>query len=238
MRCPQSLACCWPKPEKKSAPIPLNFLLGCSATTIDNLRLAHMGLAANLRKELLLLVDKLVDEMVLIELALWFKENDREALKRALETEEDAATWAKRMIRGGHDVLPRWRKYADPTQAHRIAAQNYRQRNIAEGKCECCPEPLDRNSTQHCTKHLEQKRNRQREQSKNLGKCPRGRHPNTITALERSPIVRGSTVGSRRPSGLNPVQNELRFVDCVLHGACFRGCGSSGAVEGCQFTGG
>ena len=141
-----------------------------------------MSLAANLRSELLAIIDKLVDERVQIELATWFKENDREALRQAIETDESAIEWANRMIRGGHEIV---RLGSDP-QAHRDAALRYQKANIAEGKCKLCPEPLDRNSTQHCTRHLGQKRKRQRERAKRAGKYPRGKHPNTIAALERS----------------------------------------------------
>jgi hypothetical protein len=170
------------KPEKKDSPIRLNFLLGCSEHTLDNFRLVRMSAAANLRQELLALVDKLVDERVQIELALWFKENDRETLKRALETEESAAEWANRMIRGGHEIV----RLGSNPQAHRDAAMRYQRANIAEGRCKLCPRPLDRNSTQHCTKHLKQKRERQREKAQLAGKPPRGKHPNTLASLERN----------------------------------------------------
>ncbi len=50
--------------------------------------------------------------VVMVELALWFKGQDRQSLLKALETEEDALTWAKRMIRGGGEILPAhtWRE--------------------------------------------------------------------------------------------------------------------------------
>ena len=51
-------------------------------------------------------------------------------------------------------------------------------------------EPLDRNSTQHCRHHLEQKRERQREKAKVAGKYPRGKHPNTVAALAKATAKR------------------------------------------------
>ncbi len=121
------------KPVKQ----PLNFLLSVSEHTLDNFRLIHMSAAANLRKEIAILIDKLIDELVQVELAQWFKENDREGLKRALETEEDALTWAKRMMRGGGEILPRPRMSPEEAKAHRVASvMKCQRRNIAEGKCE------------------------------------------------------------------------------------------------------
>lgn len=167
--------------------VPLNFLLGCSQTTLDQYRLARMSEAAHLRKQIQELFDKLREVDLLVQVALWFGENDRHALKRALESEEDAVTWANRMIRGGGNVLPRLRMDLEEAREHRReSAKNYQQRNISEGKCNLCPEPLDRNSVQHCTHHLELKRKRQREKAKLAGKYARGRHPNTIAALARA----------------------------------------------------
>ena len=146
------------KREKKAPPIRMNFLLGCSEATLDNFRLVRMASAANLRKELLSLVDTLVDEIVQIELAEWFKENDRETLRRALETEESVEAWARRMIRGGHEIE---RLGRDP-QAHRTAALTYQKRNMAAGLCCCCPRPLARNSVKYCEDHLRKQRQKQR----------------------------------------------------------------------------
>jgi hypothetical protein len=54
---------------------------------------------ANLRHELHAILDKLIDEMVQAALAAWFRANNRETLKHALENEETAIRWAARMIR-------------------------------------------------------------------------------------------------------------------------------------------
>ncbi len=141
-----------PSPKDKSRPLPLNFLLGCSEVDLDSFKLARLSAVANLRNELQAIMDKLIDEMTQASLASWFKEMDRPALKRALDTEESALEFAKRMIRGGGDIIPRI--CLNPGQAHRTAAVTYQKRNIAEGKCSECPKPLARNSVRFCEKHL------------------------------------------------------------------------------------
>jgi hypothetical protein len=98
----------------------LNFLLGCSQTTLTTYRLARMGEAANLRKEIQELLDKLREVDLLVQLSFWFEQNGREALKQALETEEGATDWARRMIRGGGDILPRLRMEPAEAKAHRV----------------------------------------------------------------------------------------------------------------------
>jgi hypothetical protein len=176
--------------------VPINFLLTCSDKSLDNFRLAHMALAANLRKDLLAIVDQLIDENTQIALALWFKLNDRETLKRALETEEDAMTWARRMIRGGGEILPRLRMDPGEARKHRReSSKKYQAANIAAGKCRVCGEPVCRESVQHCTKHLEKSRARQQERTKKLGKAPQGRHPNTLAALAKGREKQSSNKG-------------------------------------------
>jgi hypothetical protein len=84
----------------------------------------------------------------------------REALKRVLDAQVDPIAFAKEQIRrqGRSDeqvgleleqVLS-----LDPGLSHRIAAVTYQNRNIAEGKCGLCSQPLDRNSVRYCTRHL------------------------------------------------------------------------------------
>ena len=68
----------------------------------------------------------------------------------------------------------------DVLEHNRQSVKRYQQRNPPEGKCKRCPEPLDRNSTQHCTRHLEHPRETQREKSKKLGRRAPGKHPNTL----------------------------------------------------------
>ena len=113
-----------PKPEKQDAlRIPLNFLLGCSASELDSFELARLAKVADLRKQMIEIIDELIDESAVVRLVSFFRVNDRQALKQALETEEGPREWANRMIRGGGDVIPR--VCLNPGQAHRTATATY-----------------------------------------------------------------------------------------------------------------
>jgi|SRR5215471_14459234 len=136
--------------------VPLNFLLGCQNDDLDNYQLARLADVADLRRQVQTLIDQINEQMALAWLASWFHSIDRAALKEAIESEESALEWAKRMIREGqrgegeNDPIPPL-----PVGAASLAASlRYQQRNIAEGKCALCPEPQDRNSVRFCTKHL------------------------------------------------------------------------------------
>lgn len=65
-----------------------------------------MEAAANIRSELHTILDRLLDEMNQAALAMWFGQMDRAALKSALENEETALEWARRMIRGARRLSP------------------------------------------------------------------------------------------------------------------------------------
>jgi hypothetical protein len=132
--------------------VPVNFLLNCSDGDLANFRLARMNAAADLRKKLHEVLDSLLDQMNQADLAAWFMENDRQALKHAIEHHESALDWARRMVRGGEDVIPRIS--SNPGEAHRTAAVTYQKRNLAKGKCRACPQPLAHGSVQFCEKHL------------------------------------------------------------------------------------
>jgi hypothetical protein len=140
------------------ASLPLNFLLGCGVHDLDNLELARLAEVADLRKELHAVLDRVIDAMSQAALAAWFKAQDRQALKHAIENEESAMEWAQRVIREqGKDrsaeaLLPL--AALEPGAAHLAAAMRYQERNIANGRCQNCPQPLDRNSVRYCTKHL------------------------------------------------------------------------------------
>jgi len=96
--------------------------------------------------------------MAAAALAQWFRTSDRQALKHAIENEESPIEWAQRMIQQGQrneaedDLIPLPKM--DPGAAHLAAAMRYQERNIAEGLCSVCPEPLARNSVRYCEKHL------------------------------------------------------------------------------------
>jgi hypothetical protein len=137
-----------------------NFLLTCSDNMLAAYELARLGAIANLRSDLQEILDQLIDTTAQASLARWFRNADREALRQALETPFNPIEIAKKQIRRLgksdeeveaelSDILS-----LNPGLAHRTAAMTYQKRNIAEGKCCICPEPLDRNSVRYCEKHL------------------------------------------------------------------------------------
>lgn len=175
-----------PKPTKLE--VSTNFLLTCSQSSLEELQLARLSEVANLRKEMLEIVNRMVDNLATAAVASWFRQNDRELLRKALENHEDVLAWAEEQLRNqgqkGSDLLPVAATLSPPGEAHRSASLRYQQRNIEEGKCRVCPAPLDRNSVQYCTLHLEQERERRREKSESLGKVPHGRATGTLSALK------------------------------------------------------
>jgi hypothetical protein len=188
------------KTREHSLPVtvPLNFLLGCSQQSLDQYGLARLAESADLRKQLHATLDQLIEQSALANLAQWFRETDRDAINQALALEEDPLTWAKRQIREGQrseeELIPL--PALPPGAAHLAAAIRYQERNLAEGKCRHCPKPLDRNSVDMCSEHLEKARIRKR-QKKGLsdpgsreylysGEVPEsthGRTPGTLASL-------------------------------------------------------
>lgn len=145
--------------------LPLNFLLGCSQVALGNFELARLAEVAELRKEMHLILDRVIDQMSQAALVSWFKVQDRQSLKHAIENEESPLEWADRMIREGQrkgeELLPLPAMSPDLVRASHLAANlRYKERNNAEGKCQNCPEPLDPNSLVFCTKHLTKERGR------------------------------------------------------------------------------
>jgi hypothetical protein len=72
----------------------------------------------------------------------------------------EAKAKIKGMGRTPEDVLPMLTP--PPGQAHRTASVTYQKRNIDEGKCCDCPQPLGRHSVRYCDKHLKACRERAR----------------------------------------------------------------------------
>lgn len=145
--------------------LPLNFLLGCSQVALGNFELARLAEVSDLRKQLHLILDRVIDQMSQAALVSWFKTQDRQSLKHAIENEESPLEWADRMIREGQrkgeELLPLPAMSPDLVRASHLAANTlYKQRNNAEGKCQSCPQPLDPNSLVFCTKHLTKERGR------------------------------------------------------------------------------
>jgi len=191
-------------PQPLSKGVPINFLLGGSDSEVGSFELATLAKVAELRKQVQLLEDQIRDQMGLAWLAAWFRAMDRPALKYAIENEEGALEWAKRMVREGqrseeeNESIPR--PPLPPGAAHLAAALRYQERNIAEGKCCYCPEPQDRNSVRYCTEHLAIARSRA-SQKKALDSNPgsreylyagelpestHGRQPGSLASLERA----------------------------------------------------
>jgi hypothetical protein len=142
--------------KKKSLALPLNYLLGCSERSLDNFELARLAEVADLRKELLCILDRLIDQMSQAALAAWFRKTDRETLKHALENPDDVIALAKEQIRDGQrsgdELIPLASLPAGA--AHLAAALRYQERQIAKGLCAVCPQPLARNSVRYCERHL------------------------------------------------------------------------------------
>jgi hypothetical protein len=106
-------------------------------------------------------------------LARLFRAQGRERILRALESTPEPIAEAKEKIKNmGRTPEESNDRCADtdfvpllslnPGQAHRTAAITYQRRNIEEGRCCVCPNPLAANSVRYCEKHLAANRNRAR----------------------------------------------------------------------------
>ena len=181
-------------------PLPLNFLLGCSENSLASFELARLDEMAHLRKELQLVLDRLLDQMSQAAIAGWFRQSDRNAIRYAIENEETPMQMAARMIRGDGQRSDEER--ADELiplpslplgAAHLAAAMRYQERNISEGKCSLCPKPLARHSVRYCDKHLTAARIRMTPSKGKPGsvewlygetaETSHGRHPASLAAL-------------------------------------------------------
>ena len=182
----------------------LNFLLGCGDNSLSDFELARLAEVANLRTDLHVILDKLIDEMAQAAIAAWFRQTNRETLKQAIQSPEEHTAeimaWARERIRSqgkeGEEKVQVPRTSLAPGEAHLAAALRYQKRNIAEGKCSECPKPLARNSVRYCEKHLAMTRSRA-SQKKALslpgsreylyaGELPEsthGRQPGTLASL-------------------------------------------------------
>ena len=151
------------RPPKKKLPLAakLNFLLGASDNDLSTFELARLAEVANLRSDLHVILDKLIDEMAQAAVAGWFRQTNRETLKRALESVEDpqkrideVVSWAKEKIRDGQksesELVPRV-SVAVSASARSMA---YQERQIKKGLCAVCPKPLARHSVRFCERHL------------------------------------------------------------------------------------
>jgi hypothetical protein len=191
------------KSKSVTKSLPLNFLLGCSQYELGNFELARLAEVADLRKELHLILDRVIDQMSQAALVSWFKVQDRQSLKHAIDNEESPLEWAKRMIRdgqrSGEELLPLPAMSPDLVRASHVAANTrYKQKNNAAGLCQNCPQPLDPNSLVFCTKHLTAERGRhKRKRGKDDApgsinylysdaESHQGREPSNLAKLEMS----------------------------------------------------
>lgn len=185
-------------------PLPLNFLLGCSESSLASFELARLDEMAQLRKELQAVLDRLLDQMSQAAIAGWFRQSDRNAIRYAIENEETPMQTAARMIRDRqrsdeelaadervNELIPL--PSLPLGAAHLAAAKRYAERNIAEGKCALCPKPLARHSVRYCDKHLTAARIRATPSKGKPGsvewlygethETSHGRHPTSLAAL-------------------------------------------------------
>jgi hypothetical protein len=177
------------KPRKPTAlAASLNFLLGASDRELDQFELVKLATVSDLRRELHDTLDKIIEQTATAALARWFRQQDRESLRAALESEESALEWARRTVRergrSKEELIPL--PVMAPGEAHRAAALLYQARNIAEGKCQSCPRPLAHHSVRYCQVHLDAANARYAEKSKKLGKAPKGHHPRSLAALKKN----------------------------------------------------
>jgi len=194
---------------KRGALIPpaprLNFLLGCSDGELSGFELARLAEVANLRTDLHVILDKLIDEMAQAALAGWFRQTDRQTLMGAIQSPEEHSAeilaWAKERIkngqRGEEELAPR--TSLAPGAAHLAAALRYQERNVAEGLCSVCPRPLARNSVKYCDVHLAKQRARYKPKGakgalpgtrewlyEGVFESAHGKQPGTLAALART----------------------------------------------------
>lgn len=139
--------------------VPLNFLLTCSDQHLDEYELKILADIGNTREELIEVLDRLSALNGQAGIVRWFRSKDREQIRRDLEN-DNAIEVAKEQIRAGQrgddEIIPR--PSLPPGSAHLAAALRYQKRNLEEGKCIVCPEPLAHNSHTFCEKHLRAKR--------------------------------------------------------------------------------
>jgi len=193
---------------------PIAFLLECSDDLLGNLELARLSEVAALRKEMLALFDRIVDVSALAMFASWLRTLDRHELKRQLLQSpntkiEEIMARAREEIRNQgrsqeeikESQMPSpWRKYLTDEErraGHSASSARWAERQLAEGKCEKCGKPLDRNSVRYCTKHLAAKRKRSAREREKRGVQPgtHGRQPGTLAALAASRAKRHALLG-------------------------------------------
>jgi hypothetical protein len=167
---------------------PLKFLLTCSELDVDNFELNTLGNLANLRSQAADVMENMLREISRLDLVRSIRASSPEQIKEALERPSDAIADAKLKIkntgRSVDELVPLLPLVSAAVKANHVAASiRYQERNVEEGKCCDCPEPLARNSVLYCETHLAAYRDRARVRAKKLNKPPHGRAPGTLAAL-------------------------------------------------------
>ena len=146
--------------------VPINFLLSVSDRGLGDYELKVLTDVANARDEVIEALERFSLAQGRAGIVRWFRTIDREGLKRKILNPDDPIELAKQQIKEGQkseqelvdELIPR--PLLPPGSAHIAASLRYQKRNIAEGKCVVCPEPLAPNSKSLCEKHLTAKRMR------------------------------------------------------------------------------
>jgi hypothetical protein len=141
--------------------------------------LAKLAAIANLHSELHDILDKMIEEGTEAGLARRFKSHRRNEIKHAVDKPPDILAEVKAEIRrngrrqeemrpirpmppGMADVDRRDNslRASTPPLSAKTYVLRYATRNIAEGKCACCPRPLASDSVRLCETHLAAQRAR------------------------------------------------------------------------------
>jgi hypothetical protein len=150
---------------------PLKVLLTCSELDLDNFELGTLSRINNLKSQVADDIENMLREVSRLDLVRSIRASSPEQIKEVLERPSDAIADAKLKInnagRRGDELLPLLPSPPAAVKANHVAASiRYQERNIEEGKCCDCTEPLARNSVRYCEKHLAKCRERAKARAK------------------------------------------------------------------------
>ena len=150
---------------------PLKFLLTCSELDLDNFELNTLGNLANLKSQAADVMENMLQETSRLDLVRSIRASSSEEIKEALERPSDAIADAKLKIKNAgrsvDELVPLLPLVSAAVKANHVAASmRYQERNVGEGKCCDCTEPLARNSVRYCETHLAACRDRARVRAK------------------------------------------------------------------------
>src|SRR5215469_7533489 len=178
-----------------------NFVLTCSDDTLANYELARLAQFSDLRSEMQVLIDRMVDTLSQAAVVAWLRTIDRQELTRQLLQSPDASI-DEILARAREEIRNQGRSQEETKEAGpmpspwgvrpqlppavaraRTSARslNWSNENIAKGKCQSCTEPLDPNSVRYCTKHLAARR--EYREKKGIQTGTQGRQPGTLANL-------------------------------------------------------